>query len=59
MTQADGVAVRDEDAFDVDAVSRWLARGRFGRRASRGDAGGQAVPGRRVEPDVPAAVPDA
>ncbi len=36
MTQADGVAVRDEDAFDVDAVSRWLRENASGTEGLEG-----------------------
>ena len=48
--------VRDEDAFDVERDGRLAARARR-RRARTGTPRGAAVPRRRVEPDLPAALP--
>ena len=49
--------VRDEDAFDVEAVAAWLREHAGPRPDLVGHPRGAAVPRRRLQPDLPAALP--
>ena len=50
--------VREEDAFDVEAVAAWLRDHATAFRDDLvGTPGGAPVPGRRLQPHLPAPIP--